>query len=69
MVGFWSSVSIRRIINTFLNVCPFDYTAVAVSGKVEHSLTGLTTPIAWMLSVTFAIDRPKSVLKLSYNRK
>ena len=24
---------------------PFDYTAVAVSGKVERSLTGLTTPV------------------------
>ena len=32
-----SSVSIRRIIYKFLNVCPFDYTAVAVSGKVERS--------------------------------
>ena len=26
--------SIRRIIYKFLNVCPFNYTAVAVSGKV-----------------------------------
>ena len=24
---------------------PFDYTAVAVSGKVERSYTGLTTPV------------------------
>ena len=32
-----SSVSIRRIIYKFLNVCPFDYTAFAVSGKVERS--------------------------------
>ena len=30
----WSSVFIRRIIYKFLNVCPFDYTAFAVSGKV-----------------------------------
>ena len=30
-------VSIRRIIYKFLNVCPFDYTAVAFSGKVERS--------------------------------
>ena len=29
----------------FLNVCPFDYTAVAVSRKVERSQTGLTTPV------------------------
>ena len=25
---------IRRFIYKFFNVCPFDYTAVAVSGKV-----------------------------------
>ena len=68
LVGCWSSVSIRRIIYKFLNVCPFDYTAVAVSGKVERSETGLTTPIAWMLSVTSAIDRPKSVPQLPCNR-
>ena len=37
LVGCWSSVSIRRIIYKCLNVCPFDYTAVAVSGKVERS--------------------------------
>ena len=37
LVCCWSSVSIRRIIYKFLNVCPFDYTAVAVSGKVERS--------------------------------
>ena len=37
LVGCWSSVSIRRIIYKFLNVCPFDFTAVAVSGKVERS--------------------------------
>ena len=37
LVGCWSTVSIRRIIYKFLNVCPFDYTAVAVSGKVERS--------------------------------
>ena len=49
-------------------MCPFDYTAVAVSGKVERLKTGLTTPIAWMLSVTSAIDRPKSVPQLPYNR-
>ena len=37
LVGCWFSVSIRRIIYKFLNACPFDYTAVAVSGKVERS--------------------------------
>ena len=37
-------------------MCPFDY--MAFSGKVGYPLTGLTTPIAWMLSVTSATDRP-----------
>ena len=35
--GCWSSVFIRRNIYKFLNVCPFDYTAVVVGGKVERS--------------------------------
>ena len=34
LVGCWSSVFIRRIIYKFLNACPFDYIAFAVSGKV-----------------------------------
>ena len=37
LVGCWSSVSTRRIIYKFLNVCPFDNTAVAVGGKVGRS--------------------------------
>ena len=37
LVGCWPSVSLMRIIYYFLNVCSFDYTAVAVSGKVERS--------------------------------
>ena len=37
LVGCWSSVSIRRIIYKFVNVCPFDNTAVAISGKVKRS--------------------------------
>ena len=36
LVGCWSSVYIRRIIYKFLNVCHFDYTAFAVSGKVGY---------------------------------
>ena len=32
--GCWFDVYIRRFIYKFLNVCPFDYTAVAGSGKV-----------------------------------
>ena len=39
-------VSIRGSINTFLNVCPFDNTTVAVSGKVGIPSTGLATPVA-----------------------
>ena len=34
LVGCWSSAYIRRIIYNFFHVCPFDYTAFAVSGKV-----------------------------------
>ena len=47
-VGCWSLVSIRGIIYKFLIVCPFDYTAVAVSRKVGIPLTGLTTPVRWL---------------------
>ena len=32
--GYWFDVYRRRCIYKFLNVCPFDYTAVAGSGKV-----------------------------------
>ena len=48
--GCWFVVYIRRFIYKFLNVCPFDYTAVAGSGKVRP-VNRLTTPIEWMLSV------------------
>ena len=44
----WSSAFIRRIIYRFLNVCPFDYTAFAVSWKVWIPQTGLTTPVGWL---------------------
>ena len=37
---------IRRFIYKFLNVCPFDYTAVAGSGKVGP-VNRLTTPVGW----------------------
>ena len=43
----------------FLNVCPFDCTAFAVSGKVGIPLTGLTTS-NWVAMVT-PTDRHKSV--------
>ena len=68
LVCCWFTVCIGRIIYKFLNVCLFDNMAVAVSGKVDRSVSGLTTPIAWMLSVTSAIDRPKSVPQLPYNQ-
>ena len=34
LVDCWSSAFIRRIIDKDLNVCLFDYTTFAVSGKV-----------------------------------
>ena len=37
---------IRRFIYKFLKVCPFDYTAVAGSGKVGP-VNWLTTPVGW----------------------
>ena len=51
-----------------INVCPFDYKAFAVSGKVGIPLTAFNTPIEWMLSVAISIDRPKSVPQLNCNR-
>ena len=44
--GCWFVVYIRRFIYKFLNVCPFDYTAVAGSGKVG-AVNMLTTPVGW----------------------
>ena len=38
---------------------PFDYTAVAVSGKVVRTLTNLTVPVG--LTAVTPTDRPKSV--------
>ena len=40
LVGLWSSAFIRRIIYKFLNVCPYDYTAFANSGKIGIPSTG-----------------------------
>ena len=36
-------------------VCPFDYTALAVSGKVGYLLTGLTTPVGWLLLLQLTV--------------
>ena len=65
LVGCWSSVSIRRIIYKFLNVCPFDYTAVAVSGKVERSEAGLTTPVEWQLLLQLTVLSRSAIVVLS----
>ena len=42
-------VSLRRIIYKFLNVRPFDYMALAVSGKVGNPLIDLATQVRWLL--------------------
>ena len=56
--GSWFFVYIRRFIYKFLNVCPFDYTAVAGSRKVwtvnQVNHTG-------SVAVVTPTDRPKSV--------
>ena len=49
---------IRRFIYKFLNVCPFDYTAVAGSGKVGP--VNQVNHTSWVAVVT-PTDRPKSV--------
>ena len=50
--------SVRRFLYKFLNVCPFDYTAVAGSGKVEP--VNKVNHTSWVAIVT-PTDRPKSV--------
>ena len=49
---------LRSFIYTFLNVCPFDYTAVAVSGKVGP--VNQVNHTSWVAVVT-PTDRPKPV--------
>ena len=39
----------EEYLQIFIFVCPFDYTAFVVSGKVWYPLTGLTTPVGWLL--------------------
>ena len=56
--GCWFDVYIRRFIYKFLNVCPFDYTAVAGSGKVGP--VNQVNHTSWVAVVT-PTDRPKSV--------
>ena len=56
--GCWSSVSVRRSIYNILNTCPFECTAVLVSGKVGARKSVL--PHQWG-GVVYPSDRPKSV--------
>ena len=52
----WKHISF--VFNLFLNVCPFDYTAVAGSGKVGP--VNQVNHNSWVAVVT-PTDRPKSV--------
>ena len=54
--GCWFVVYIRRFIYKFLNVCPFDYTAVAGSGKVGS--VNQVNHTSWVAVVT-PTDGPK----------
>ena len=54
----WSVVYIRRFIYTFLNVCPFDYTAAAGNGKVGS--VNQVNHTSWVAVIT-PTDRPQSV--------
>ena len=56
--GCWFVVFIRRFSYIFSNACPFDYMAVAGSGKVGPVIQ--VTPTIWVAVVT-PTDRPKSV--------
>ena len=57
--GCWFDVYIlKRLIYKFLNVCSFDYTAVAGSGKVGP--VNQVNHTSWVAVVT-PTDRPKSV--------
>ena len=49
---------LRRFIYEFLNVCPFDYTAVAGNGNVGP--VNQVNHTSWLAVVT-PTDRPKSV--------
>ena len=56
--GCWFVIYMRRFIYKFLNVCPFDYTAVAGSGKVGP--VNQVNHTSWVAAVT-PTARPKSV--------
>ena len=55
--GCWFDIYIRRFIYKFLNVCPFDYTAVAGSGKVKP--VNQVNHTSWVTVVT-PTDHSKS---------
>ena len=48
--GCWCVVFIRRLIYKILNVCPFDYTAVAGSG--QFGPVNQVNHTSWMAVVT-----------------
>ena len=56
--GCWFVVYIRRFIYKFLNVCPFDYTAVVGSGKAGPVKQVNHTSCVAVVTPTY---RPKSV--------
>ena len=56
--GCWFVVYIRRLIYICFNACPFDYTAVAKSGKVGP--VNQFNHTSWVAVVT-PTNRPKSV--------
>ena len=61
IVGCWSLAFIGRIIYKFFNVCPFDYTAFAISGKVGIDPVNQFNHTSWVAIFT-PTDRPKSAI-------
>ena len=57
----------RKEMKEAVRFIPFDNSAFVVCGRFG-SLTGLTTPIEWMLSAAILIDCLKSVPQLLCNR-
>ena len=60
--GCWFVVDIRRFIYKFLNVCPFDYTAVGEVGRLARKPVNHTS---WMAVVT-PTDRPQSLFNRTF---
>ena len=46
-------------------MCPFDYTTVAVSGKIGIPLTGLTTPDRWLSLLQLTVLNRSAIVVLS----